>query len=131
MEYEELLRRAVKNLPKKTESRFEIPNANVFTGKKQTEIRNFAALASVLRREPADIAKYLFKALASAGSMRGSDLILQSKVPGSMVNQRIREYVKDFVICKECGKPDTSLQKMDNYLFIKCEACGAKRPAPK
>jgi translation initiation factor 2 subunit 2 len=131
MEYEELLKRAIKNLPKKTESRFEIPNAIVITGKKQTEIRNFVEIARILRRQPADIAKFLFKALASAGSMRGADLVLQSKVQGSLVNQRIREYAKDFVMCRECGKPDTSLQKMDNYIFIKCEACGAKRPAPK
>ncbi len=131
MEYEELLKRAIKNLPKKTESRFEIPNAIVITGKKQTEIRNFSEIARTLRREPSDIAKFLFKALATAGSMRGADLIFQSKIPGSLVNQRIREYAKDFVMCRECGKPDTSLQKMDNYIFIKCEACGAKRPAPK
>lgn len=128
-EYEDLLKKAMKNMPKRTETRFEVPMAIVQTGKKQTVIKNFDALCKTLRRGPADIAKYLYKELAVPGSMRGSELVLQAKVPPMLINQRIREYTKDFVICDQCGKPDTHLQKVDNYIFIKCEACGAKRPA--
>ena len=128
MDYEEMLKRAVKNLPTRTESRFEVPAASIGISKKQTSIRNFSDIVKVIRREPGDVAKYLFKELAVPGSVKGSELILQAKVPTALINQRIKEYVKDFVICKECGKPDTVLQKVDNYTFIKCEACGAKRP---
>ncbi len=128
MEYEEMLKRAVKNLPTRTESRFEVPVAVISAGKKQTSIKNFSEIVKTLRREPADMAKYLFKELAVPGSIRGGELILQAKVPTALVNQRIKEYVKDFVVCKECGKPDTMIQRVDNYVFIKCEACGAKRP---
>lgn len=128
MNYEELLKKARQGLPVRSESRFEIPQAVVVAGKKQTTIRNFLEIARTLRREPQGMAKYLFKELAVPGSIKGGELLLQSKLSSSLVNQRIREYVKDFVICKECGKPDTAVQKMDNYTFIKCEACGAKRP---
>ena len=129
MNYEDMLKKAVQNLPAKTESRFEVPTAIVQTSKKQTIIKNFLEIAKTLRREPGSIAKYLFKELAVPGTIKGTELVLQSKVMSTLVNQRIREYVKDFVICKECGKPDTALQKVDGYTFIKCEACGAKRPA--
>jgi len=118
MNYEELLKKARKNLPTRTETRFEIPVASVQPGKKQTVIRNFV-----------DIAKALFKELAVPGSIRNNELVLQSKVPTMLINQRIQEYVRDLVLCKECGKPDTALQKVDNYTFVKCEACGAKRTA--
>ncbi len=128
MNYEEMLKRAVKNLPAKTESRFEVPAAMIGASKKQTTIKNFADIVKTLRRDTADVAKYMFKALAVPGSIKGTELVLQAKVPFALVNQRIREYVKDFVVCKECGKPDTVLQKVDGYVFIKCEACGAKRP---
>jgi len=128
MEYEEMLKKAVKNLPARTETRFEIPTASVQTGKRQTVLRNFAEIVKTIRRTPQELAKYLFKELAVPGEVRGAELVLQAKVPPSLVNQRIKEYVRDFVICKECGKPDTSLQKLDSYTFIKCEACGAKRP---
>ena len=129
MDYEEMLKRAVKNLPTRTESRFEIPSAVVSVGKKQTTIKNFADMAKTLRRDQPELAKYLFKALAVPGSIKGTELTLQSKVHSALINQRIKEFVKDFVICKECGKPDTVLQKSDRYIFVKCEACGARRPA--
>lgn len=128
MNYEEMLKRAVKNLPTRTETRFEIPVASISASKKQTSIKNFSEIVKTLRREPSDVAKYLFKELAVPGSIKSGELVLQAKVPTQLINQRIREYVKDFVVCKECGKPDTMLQKVDNYIFIKCEACGAKRP---
>lgn len=128
MKYEDMLKKAIQNLPAKTESRFEIPTAVIQASKKQTIIKNFVDIAKTLRREPQEIAKYMSRALAVPANIRGSELILQSKLSSSLVNQRIKEYVKDFVICKECGKPDTILQKIDNYIFIKCEACGAKRP---
>lgn len=129
MQYEDMLKKALQNLPVKQETRFEVPVASVSQGKKQTVIRNFMDIAKTLRREPEDFAKYMFKALAVPGSIRGGELVLQSKVPAPLVSQRIREYIKDFVLCRECGKPDTALQKIDGYVFIKCEACGAKRPA--
>lgn len=128
MDYEEMLKKAMKNLPVRTESRFEIPTALVQTGKKQTIIKNFMDITKMIRREPSEVAKYMFKELAAPGNIKGNELVLQSKVPSPLVNQRIKEYVKDFVICKECGKPDTAMQKVDRYVFIKCEACGAKRP---
>ncbi len=123
-----MLKRAVQNLPTRSEMRFEIPTASVAVGKRQTVIKNFAEIVKTIRRAPQDVSKYLFKELAVPGETRGGELILQAKVPTTLINQRIREYVKDFVLCKECGKPDTALQKLDNYIFIKCEACGAKRP---
>ncbi|MBI4174016.1 MAG: translation initiation factor IF-2 subunit beta [Candidatus Aenigmarchaeota archaeon] len=126
--YEEMLKKAVQNLPARTETRFETPVASVSVGKRQTIIKNFSDIAKVLRRGQGEIAKYLFKELAVPGEIRGAELVLQAKVPTPLINQRIKEYVRDFVLCKECGKPDTVLQKMDNYIFIKCEACGAKRP---
>lgn len=129
MEYEDMLKKAIQNLPVKQESRFEVPVASIKQGKKQTVIKNFTDIVKTLRRAPEDVAKYMFKALAVPGAVRSGELVLQSKVPSSLISQRIKEYIKDFVVCKECGKPDTILQKMDSYIFVKCEACGAKRPA--
>lgn len=126
--YMELLKKAKENLPelKKGSERFEIPKADVITGK-QTVIKNFADISKKLRRDPKHIAKFLLKELAVPGSLDESGLVLQGKVYSSLINQRIEEYTKDFVLCHECGKADTAVQKIEKTLVMKCEACGAKR----
>jgi len=43
-----------------------------------------------------------------------------------MINEKIEAYATEFVICPECKKPDTELLKQDQFLFLKCLACGAK-----
>ena len=65
-------------------------------------------------------------ALAVPGSARGSELLLQGKFNSYAINQKISEYAKEFVMCHECGKPDTKLEKEGDLTYMKCAACGAK-----
>ncbi len=131
--YEELLNEAYKKLkaPEGNGERFEIPKAQgLFEGKK-TIITNFSHIVSYLRRNPEHFQKFLLKQLASSGEIDGDRLILNQKVPSAKINQKIEEYVKEFVLCKECGKPDTELIKDERLTFIHCLACGAKHPVSK
>src|SRR3989338_8780337 len=120
--YLELLKKAKKDIPMHKSERFEIPKALVVTGR-QTVIRNFSDIVKTLRRDGKHIAKFLFKELAIPGSIRGNELYLQGRISQSLIDQRINEYVKEFVMCNECGKPDTALQKIDKVDILKCEAC--------
>jgi translation initiation factor 2 subunit 2 len=126
--YEKLLEEAYEKI-KKSEGngeRFEIPKAEGrFEGKK-TIITNFAQIVSIFRRNPEHLQKFLLKELAASGQKEGDRLLLNIKVPSLRINQKIEEYANEFVICKECGKPDTELSREDRITFIKCMACGAK-----
>ena len=124
--YLELLRKAKKDLPVHTGERFEMPRAAVNTGR-QTVIKNFSDIAKALRRDGKHMARFLFKELGMPGSIKGNELHLQGRITQGLVDQRIGEYVKEFVICNECGKPDTGLQKIERTEILKCEACGARR----
>ena len=124
--YLELLKRAKKDIPVHVGERFEVPKADVVIGK-QTAIKNFSDIAKTLRRDGKHIAKFLFKELAVPGSIRGNELHLQGRISRSLVDQRISEYVREFVVCNECGKPDTGMQKIEGVDMLKCEACGARR----
>jgi len=130
-DYKKLLEEAMEKLPKKTEfkKRFEIPQVISEIQGNKTLIKNFRDIVSALRREKEYLAKYLFKELAVPGSFQGDTLIFQSKFSKEILQKKIEEYAKEFVFCKVCGEPDTKLIKEDRFLFIKCEACGAKTPA--
>ena len=129
MDYEELLKKAMNRIPKhKTnDSRFEIPQPIIVGAGGQTLLKNFAEIAKILRREPKHFAKFLLKELAAPGNIEGNKLIIQKKVTIGQMGDKINKYVKEYVYCPECRKPDTKLIKEERRIKMKCEACGAKR----
>lgn len=128
MNYEELLNQAFEKVKhiEKGNDRFEIPRAEGHFEGKKTIFTNFTQIADYLSRSPEHLMKYLLKELAASGYKEGEKLILNIKVPSGKINSKIEQYVKEFVKCKECGKPDTELLKEDRLMFIHCLACGAK-----
>ena len=128
MDYEQLLNEAYKKI-KKIESssgRFEIPKIEGHFEGKKTILTNFFQIASYIRRDANHFQKFLLKELATSGQKEGERLVLNNKIPSEKINQKIEQYAKEFVICRECGKPDTELIKEDRFTFIHCLACGAK-----
>ncbi|MEM5773318.1 MAG: translation initiation factor IF-2 subunit beta [Candidatus Aenigmatarchaeota archaeon] len=130
MNYEELLKKAMEKLPKRSEEkkRFVVPEVEFeFSGSK-TIFKNFGEISDVLRREKQHLAKYFFKELATPGSIEGNNIIFQRKIPSGLLQEKLNAYIKKFVYCKVCGEPDTRLVREDRIFFIICEACGAKYP---
>ncbi len=128
--YEKLLDNAYKNL-KQTDSssgRFEIPQIKGHHEGKKTILTNFFQIASHIRRNPEHFQKFILKELAASGHQDKDRLVLNIKVPSEKINQKIKQYVKEFVLCKECQKPDTELKKQGRLTFLHCLACGAKHP---
>ena len=132
-DYEKLLDSAQDKIPEKIKSgeRFEIPKVTGHFQGNKTIISNFSEIASTLGREPSHIIKYLTKALATSIELQGNLLVLGRKIKSAMINDRIEHYAKLYVMCKECGKPDTELIREDRLLFIKCQACGARHAIPE
>ena len=126
--YENLLEKAYGKIKKSENSsnRFEIPKVEGHFEGKKTIITNFTQIASQLRRKQEHLQKFLLKELAASGQLEGERLILNIKVPSSRINQKVESYTKEFVLCKECRKPDTELTKEGRIGFINCLACGAK-----
>lgn len=126
--YEELLEEAYKKT-KRIDSagdRFEIPKIEGHFEGKKTILTNFLQIASHIRRKPEHFQKFILRELATSGNIEGDRLILNNKIPSAKINTKIEDYVKEFVLCKECKKPDTELIKEDRLTFVHCLACGAK-----
>jgi len=128
MEYEKLLEQAYEKVKQVDSSsgRFEIPKVQGHFEGRKTILTNFSQIVSHLRRKPEHFQKFILKELAASGQIEGDRLVLNLKVPSAKINQKIEQYVKEFVLCKECRKPDTELTKQDRLTFIHCLACGAK-----
>lgn len=129
-EYEKLLERALKNIPKKKHSgeRFEIPTVSGRIEGNKTIVSNFAQIASQLHRDPKHLLKYLQRELATPAHLDNQRLVIGRKISSTIINEKIKRYVEEFVICKDCKRPDTQLTKDHRVLIMKCLACGAKHP---
>ena len=128
MDYEQLLDEAYGKVKKQEGNgeRFEIPKVEGHFEGKKTILTNFFQIASFLRRNPEHFQKFMLRELAASGQREGDRLVLNMTVPSAKINQKVEQYVKEFVLCEQCGKPDTELVKEDRLSFIKCMACGAK-----
>ncbi len=128
-DYKTMLEEVRKNLPDIVfiKERFEIPKVLGHIQGNRTIITNFLQIASILRRDVDHLLKYILKELATPGEIKKNrTLIIGAKVPALRINEKIRQYANDFVLCFECGKPDTKLESVDDLLYMKCTACGAK-----
>ncbi len=126
-DYEKLLESAYKDIkPIKHSDRFEIPKIEGHLEGTKTILTNLPQIASYLRRDFNNLLKFLLKELATSGAFKNNRVILQRKITSQKINEKINEYTKEFVMCKECKKPDTELIKDKGFTFIHCLACGAK-----
>ena len=130
MDYEQLLKRARESLPEISEEvkRFEIPKVRGHIQGNKTIISNFYQIAETLGRDHNHLLKYVLRELATPGDLKSAALIIGTKVPASRINEKITQYFKEFVTCKECNRPDTKLLKEEKITFLKCTVCGAKQP---
>lgn len=129
MDYEKLLEKARKELPKSSTKfeRFEVPKVRGHIQGNKTVISNFLQIASMINRPAEHLLKYVLKTLATPGEIKKSGSVMMgSKLAASRINEKIQQYVREFVLCPECGKPDTKITKEGRITVIKCQACGAK-----
>lgn len=127
-DYEQMLDKAYASLPeaKVQTTRFEVPKVLGHVQGNSTVISNFNQIVTVLGRKPEHLLKFLLKELATPGELKKNGVILGRKISASVVNGKIERYTDEYVLCKECRKPDTKLTKEGNFMFMKCMACGAK-----
>ena len=131
MEYIELLKRQREKLPQSVfeKERFEIPKIKGHVQGNRTVLVNFLQIADILRRPSDHLLKYILKELAAPGEIKKSgSVIIGTKVGASRINEKVEQYAQDFVLCSECGKPDTKIEKEGKFTFLKCQACGARHP---
>jgi len=128
--YEELLEKAMKELPTEIvrRDRFEIPRVSVQKEGSRTIIKNFSNVAKAINRSEEHLYKYIVKSLGTAGFIEAGRVILQGKFTEDEIQKEVNDYVKTYVLCKECQAPDTEFVREERVLFVKCLACGAKHP---
>lgn len=129
-DYNNLLKRAKEKMPETlaAHERFVIPPADVLIEGKSTVLKNFGDIVETIRRDQSHVLQYLLRELGTAGTVQGRRLVFKGKVGAKQIDDRINSFVETFVLCTECGRPDTRLVKDGRTLVLECDACGGHRP---
>lgn len=129
-EYEALLKKAEEELPEQVQGkeRFVVEKVLGHLEGNKTVLVNLKKIAKDLRRDENHLLKYLLRELATPGKYVKERAIFGTKVAASAINKKIKKYVSEFVFCSECNRPDTSLIEEKGLTYLKCSACGAKKP---
>jgi translation initiation factor 2 subunit 2 len=131
MDYDEQLERAIDETPdiESQGARFEVPDPDVRQEGNMTVYENFQATVRRLDRDGEHVVQYLQNEVGTSGHIDESG---RARLTGSFGERRIaeaiEEYTETFVLCDECGLPDTRIEREQGALMLRCEACGARSP---
>ena len=132
MDYDEQLDRALSETPdiESGGERFDLPDPEVRQEGNVTVYENFQETVDSLGREGELVLKFLRNELGTSGHIDESG---RARLTGEFGARRLGDavdaYAEAFVRCSECGLPDTTLEREQGALLLRCEACGARSPA--
>ncbi|WP_138797640.1 translation initiation factor IF-2 subunit beta [Halostella sp. PRR32] len=129
MDYDDQLNRAIEKTPEieGSSDRFDVPEPDVRQEGKSTVYENFQDTVDTLGRDDDHVVKYLQDELGTSGHIDESG---RARLTGEFGQDRIAdavdEYTEEFVLCDECGLPDTRIEREQGVPVLRCEACGAR-----
>lgn len=128
--YDELLNRAFESNPKTAncqKNKFVIrPPQVLLVGTKKTSFVNFTETCKTLHRQPKHLLDFLLAELGTTGSVDGnSQLILKGRFSSKQIENVLRRYIKEYVMCHTCRSPETILHKDTRIIFLQCGFCGS------
>ncbi|WP_135824523.1 translation initiation factor IF-2 subunit beta [Halorussus ruber] len=127
--YDDHLERAMEESPEIQGSgdRFDVPEADVRQEGNVTVYENFQDTLDRLGREEDHVLKFLQDELGTSAHIDESG---RARLTGEFSQRRIEdaleEYTDEYVLCSECGLPDTRLEREQGAVLLRCEACGAR-----
>ncbi|WP_135828819.1 translation initiation factor IF-2 subunit beta [Halorussus halobius] len=127
--YDDHLDRALDETPdiEGSDDRFEVPDAEVRQEGNVTVYENFQDALAELGRDGDHVLKFLQNELGTSAHIDESG---RARLTGEFGRDRIEDaladYADEFVLCPECGLPDTQLEREQGAVLLRCEACGAR-----
>ena len=133
MNYDEQLDRALAESPDVNEGadRFTVPDPVVRQEGNVTVYENFDETHDRLARDADHLQKFLQSELGTSAQIDDTGRVrFTGEFKQRRVAEALDEYVESFVLCSECGSPDTKFVEEQGATVMKCDACGALSAIP-
>jgi translation initiation factor 2 subunit 2 len=108
--------------------KLHVPKPIVEYADKKTYVRNFRIICSKLNRDENDVSKFVEGELSAEGSVDGSGALkLGGRFNLAGVSKILKQYVENYMHCRECNGFCTDIIKENRIVFMKCKLCLSKK----
>ena len=94
----------------------------------KTVIPNISEVALALHREPGEVNKFFGTELGAQTTYNADTdrAVVNGAHTDPVLQEAIKKYIDVFVLCPQCGLPETDYKIKSGCIYHKCMACGAK-----
>ena len=94
----------------------------------KTVIPNISEVALALHREPGEVNKFFGTELGAQTTYNADTdrAVVNGAHTDLVLQEAIKKYIDVFVLCPQCGLPETDYKIKSGCIYHKCMACGAK-----
>ena len=135
-DYPDLLERAFSLLRATTSSstnnRYKMVPLNVQReGPKKTIFVNCITVCERMHRDPEHLVLYFMTELSTTASFDGNGyLIIKGKYRQNQIENLLKKYLLEYVLCKSCKSASTTLKKDNRLWFVECASCNSLQSVP-
>ena len=93
----------------------------------KTVIPNIAEVALSLHRSPAEVCKFFGTEIGAQTSYNEKDdrAVVNGQHTDPQLQDMMHKYIEKYVICPNCGLPETEYKIKNGCIYHRCAACGA------
>ena len=107
--------------------KINLPSLKVTNKNRLSIISNFGEYPKILKRTKEEIGDYFKTETAAINSINAMEqLLIHGKFNETKCEYIMKNYIKQFVMCRQCKGLDTKLIKESGLTFLECGHCGAK-----
>merc|ERR1711991_488849 len=102
--------------------------ALVRVGTKKTGIVNFKEICEAMNRPLDHVLSFVLAELGTTGTFAADHrLTLKGRFQNRHIENVLRHYVSNYLICQNCHSPNTVLTKENRLQFVVCQTCKSSR----
>ena len=92
----------------------------------KTVLVNLEQIGSAIMRHPEYLLKYISQYLGTMGMCKANKYIVTGEFTQNVIQQKIFDFITDFVLCGSCRNPETTFNLDNKKLYLICKACPNK-----
>lgn len=126
--YDDMLYRLhLAKLKEGSSDKISFPPLKVVYQNRVSVIANFGEFPKILNRTKDEISHFFQEETATRISINAQQqLIIHGKFNESRCEYILKNYIRQFVMCRQCNGLNTKLQKENGLSFLDCNQCGAR-----